>query len=693
MSDERHSDRGLRDQLRASNERMREDAARRREESERNARRAEALEAAMHAFAGAIGSVYTRSHEATWQSKPFDPAPYIPEVAARLEELLNVVRQTDRLAVLDGMDLDLTFNHYRSSAFGGYPVELARQALGFAVRRLRGAIEEKPSACQELVRELFFDESTDPAGKWFRMLLLMLAGELRYEPKPKADKAGSERCQGVKDTQIGDVALWEGVETDPTTRPFIQVASDVPDLGKADSLPEFWEWCNRRREGLRQFRIRLGLPPPAQVATDEFRVIPEIVRQCRSYLLGFGETGIPDRFAFSRLPYDQTPTGPAHFPSAIEAFLVWAEGYRAPSHGMMELIGKIEDFLSWAMGWCQEQQRAAHEQMPRAEHAGKPINPVLEMGNSAAKDVFDQRQPGRTGQPKTAENIDVGIVIALKEEFQELMDQLDERYQAVPDASTGRAFYVFERQSNDPSAPYRCVSTFVGEMGPTKAALVTEHLLNQWNPAAVVMLGIAGALDKDLSVGDVLVATVVDNYLDRAKAVAGQEPDSFQLELAGDPYRPNAELIHRLSHLEFSHPDVFRRWRQSCANQMKSLLKPRKRTQLIRKQLLRETVTLKEGHIACGPIVGAAEQFTAWLKQRDRSYMAIEMESAGLLTALFEAVDPKRSLILRGISDYADNRKKELDDVQRGALRRYAMRNALALLWALLEIGPLPRRE
>jgi hypothetical protein len=64
--------------------------------------------------------------------------------------------------------------------------------------------------------------------------------------------------------------------------------SDVPDLGSADTVTELWDWCNRHREGLRQLNIRLGEPAPARVAAGDFRVIPEIVYQCRKYLLGFG---------------------------------------------------------------------------------------------------------------------------------------------------------------------------------------------------------------------------------------------------------------------------------------------------------------------------------------------------------------------------------------------------------------------
>ena len=72
--------------------------------------------------------------------------------------------------------------------------------------------------------------------------------------------------------------------------------------------------------------------------------------------------------------------------------------------------------------------------------------------------------------------------------------------------------------------------------------------------------------------------------------------------------------------------------------------------------------------------------------------MAVEMETGGVLAAVYERTAPTHSLVLRGISDYGDERKKQSEEIQEGVLRRYAMRNALRFLWRLLLIGHLPRR-
>lgn len=69
------------------------------------------------------------------------------------------------------------------------------------------------------------------------------------------------------------------------------------------------------------------------------------------------------------------------------------------------------------------------------------------------------------------------------------------------------------------------------------------------------------------------------------------------------------------------------------------------------------------------------------------------MESGGLLLAAHERMEPQRMLMLRCISDLADERKKDLDQGMKGALRRYAMRNALRLLWVILSGNAVPRRQ
>ncbi len=141
---------------------------------------------------------------------------------------------------------------------------------------------------------------------------------------------------------------------------------------------------------------------------------------------------------------------------------------------------------------------------------------------------------------------------------------------------------------------------------------------------------------------------------------------------------------------KFVHRKAFLDWQAHCARELRRLLPGEKLKDLIVNGMLRDRVQMTEGHLASGSTVGASRAFTDWLKTRDRAYLALEMEAAGLMAAVYKQTDPKHTLVLRAISDYGDERKEELDKVRKGALRRYAMHNAIHLLWRFFDAGILP---
>jgi len=138
--------------------------------------------------------------------------------------------------------------------------------------------------------------------------------------------------------------------------------------------------------------------------------------------------------------------------------------------------------------------------------------------------------------------IDLAIIIALQEEFEQLHAQIKDRCTPVQDPDTKDYDYVFTWPAASAQS-YRCVASSAGKMGERKAALVTQRLLARWQPASVVVLGIAGGIDRDVRLGDVVAATLVESYLEDAKAVETPEPGRFDFRLAGDAFRPSGDLL------------------------------------------------------------------------------------------------------------------------------------------------------
>jgi nucleoside phosphorylase len=177
----------------------------------------------------------------------------------------------------------------------------------------------------------------------------------------------------------------------------------------------------------------------------------------------------------------------------------------------------------------------------------------------------------------------------------------------------------------------------------------------------------------------------VDEYLHSAKAIADTNSVSFQFELSGDPYKSSPDYVSHARNLEFAYPGPTGNWHSGCVNRLAELVGDVKRDELLHKHLVKDTPKIHVGNIASGSIVGATEIFIRWLKEhRDRKYLALEMESAGVMSAAHTRSTP--NLVIRGISDYGDVRKAELDQLDDGVLRRYAMNNVITLLWTLMDL-------
>jgi nucleoside phosphorylase len=273
--------------------------------------------------------------------------------------------------------------------------------------------------------------------------------------------------------------------------------------------------------------------------------------------------------------------------------------------------------------------------------------------------------------------------VALEEEFREVFSQIQSRAKPIFNDEINQYYYLFERGIGP--KPYRCVITFMGGMGTIKAALTGDRLIQQFKPATIINIGIAASMDRDVSVGDIVIGEQVDEYLHSAKAIADPNSVSFQFKLSGDPYKSSPDYVSHARNLEYAHPRPTRHWHSECVGRLADLVAEDKRNELLHKRLIRDKPRIHVGNIASGSIVGATEMFIRWLKEnRDRKYLALEMESAGVMSAAHTRSTP--NLVIRGISDYGDVRKEELDQIDDGVLRRYAMNNVITLLWTLIDL-------
>jgi nucleoside phosphorylase len=190
--------------------------------------------------------------------------------------------------------------------------------------------------------------------------------------------------------------------------------------------------------------------------------------------------------------------------------------------------------------------------------------------------------------------------------------------------------------------PECTVALAVIGMGTANAAAITERAITEFQPSAVVFVGVAGALREWIALGDIVVAT-------RVYAYQGGRID-------GDEFlvRPRAwDTSHRLVQLA-KHVNRSKAWPTPTGSSVSVHFEP----------------------IAAGDVVLNSK--TASEAQHLRSHyndaVAVEMESAGMALAGHLA-ESTPTIAVRGVCDLADGAKADAD---RGGWQFLAAHNAAA---------------
>jgi nucleoside phosphorylase len=267
----------------------------------------------------------------------------------------------------------------------------------------------------------------------------------------------------------------------------------------------------------------------------------------------------------------------------------------------------------------------------------------------------------------TKPRFDIGIVVPLAEE-------LDYVLEVAPIIRSVRAdgtfFHVLD------FGPVTAIAHLVGGMGILAAQHATQKLLDHADVGLLVMLGTAGALDDDLSIGDVAIATEVNEYLANSKAESAD--GGYELRHSGQHWPLDFGIKQTLANFEFAGRSAYRGWQVEASIRYAGLEIPDKA------EVCSPPPALHSGNIASGTVVVASRAFAEQVKRVDRKFIAIDMEAAGFAHAASARVHPVPHLVVRGISDRGDENKKKLDRTSKNGWRRYCVRNATTLLQALL---------
>lgn len=211
-----------------------------------------------------------------------------------------------------------------------------------------------------------------------------------------------------------------------------------------------------------------------------------------------------------------------------------------------------------------------------------------------------------------------------------------------------------------PKGPWRVVLTQTGQGNPRAAALA-ERAISHYRPDLVILIGVAGRLHTDLSLGDVVVAKKV-------YAIHGGKEDDAGFRPRPENWWPDHGHVQRAERIAGRGA-----WQDALSDRSRSGTKAVVRA------------------IASGEVVldSAKSPLARMIKRQYGDAAAIEMEGAGVALAS-QLNESLPVVVLRGISDYADGQKEVTD---RAGWQRRAARNAAAFAVTLLAELPPVRRS
>lgn len=254
------------------------------------------------------------------------------------------------------------------------------------------------------------------------------------------------------------------------------------------------------------------------------------------------------------------------------------------------------------------------------------------------------------------ETIDFAIVTTLQIERDAVKCRLD-HYETIQEKSDAHSYYYGHINIPGSEERYSVVVVMCLGMGNEEALATTRRVIERWQPANIIIVGIGGGVRGKVALGDIVVAEFCHYYelAKRTPNVERRRPQQFPT---------NRVLLGRAQAYEATN------WREDIR-----IKRPGNSTETLQPQVHFGTIASGEKVIADG------KTLESLLRENDR-IRAVAMEGAGVARAVAHQDPAPRFLEIRGISDFADDKKN--DDWQ-----LYSANAAAAFTIGLLRSEPI----
>jgi len=232
------------------------------------------------------------------------------------------------------------------------------------------------------------------------------------------------------------------------------------------------------------------------------------------------------------------------------------------------------------------------------------------------------------------------------------------------------------------------VVTGLEGFGNTAAQDVWRNVLSDLAPKLAICVGIAGAISKDAHLGDVYYAELVFDLTQRSKEER-DENGNHQTAYDPEPLRPSRAIAKALSRhrLAVEEASDYRKWQQASKLRNEGFLATKANlSDFADPSRPLSLPVAKAGKIAATNSVIATKEAGRDIKRASRKFACVDNESAGFMRELQRHPDIP-TLIVRGISDFADEGKAALEDEHSEVFRKLAIRNAVSYLKDVLPLA------
>ncbi|WP_437600247.1 SAVED domain-containing protein [Sorangium sp. So ce590] len=257
------------------------------------------------------------------------------------------------------------------------------------------------------------------------------------------------------------------------------------------------------------------------------------------------------------------------------------------------------------------------------------------------------------------QSVDFLIITALEEERLAVLSKLPGYRKLARDGADTHTYYEAEVKTTRPDgAVYHVVVSSLARVGPIPGALKASAVIKRWHPAHVMMVGIAGGVEGEVALGDVMVAEQVPDYTN------GKIHEDGRREERWVSYLADANLFDAASNFPSGWDDLV------------TVPRPRPGTPK------RHVGVIVSG----GDVIASKQQIATYLADWPK-LIGTEMEGGGVAAGLHTDIERPRFLMIRGVSDLANGQDNaEMKKVWRA----HACDVAAAYAIGLLRDGPVP---